>query len=56
MHIGMYNTKTDQNLNSGLTLIDLSGTGPRIITKLITSIFHSNIASGKMTYLYIMSK
>ena len=48
----MCNTKTDQNFNPGLTLIDLSGTGPRLITKLITCIFHNNIAPGKMTYLY----
>ena len=52
MHIRMCNTKTDQNFNPGLMLIDLSGTGPRLITKLITCIFHSNIASGKMIYLY----
>ena len=56
MHIGMYNTKMDQNFNPGLTLIDLSGTGPRLITKLITCIFDTNIASGKLTYLYIMPK
>ena len=49
----MCNMKTDQNFNPGLTLIDLSGTGPRLITKLITSIFHSNIASRKMTYKFI---
>ena len=52
MHIRMCNTKTDQNFNPELTLIDLSGTGPRLITKLITCIFHNNIASNKMTYLY----
>jgi len=34
MHIGMCNTKTDQNFNPGLTLIDLSGTGPRHMTYL----------------------
>ena len=52
MHIVMYHTKTEQNFNPGLTLINLSGTVPRLITKLITCIFHNNTASGKLACLY----
>ena len=40
--IGMQNTKTEQNFHPGLTLIDISGTGPWMsYVKNLT--FHQNV-------------